>query len=91
MRFSIIGAPRQRWDLGETAARRAATAFEPMVHTIILLSHLGFDNDVDSDVHLIPFLRGSKVSAILGGHTHDALDPAYVIDGIVTCNGAHTA
>jgi 2',3'-cyclic-nucleotide 2'-phosphodiesterase (5'-nucleotidase family) len=76
-------------DMPETA-QRAVAALSPLVHTIVVLSHLGFDNDYDSDIHLIPALRGTKVSAILGGHTHEALDPAYVIDGITTCNaGAH--
>jgi 2',3'-cyclic-nucleotide 2'-phosphodiesterase (5'-nucleotidase family) len=69
---------------------RAVDAISPLVHTVIILSHLGFDHASDSDVQLIPALRNSRVSAILGGHTHEALDPAYVIDGITTCNaGAH--
>jgi hypothetical protein len=43
-----------------------------------------------SDVNLIPALRNSRVAAILGGHTYEALDPAPVIDGIMACNaGAH--
>jgi 2',3'-cyclic-nucleotide 2'-phosphodiesterase (5'-nucleotidase family) len=72
------------------SARRAATALAPLVHTIVVLSHLGFDNDVDSDVHIIPSLKGTKVAAILGGHTHEALDPSPVIAGMITCNaGAH--
>jgi 2',3'-cyclic-nucleotide 2'-phosphodiesterase (5'-nucleotidase family) len=72
------------------SALRAVAALSPSVHTIVILSHLGFDNDYDSDIHLIPALRGTKVSAVLGGHTHEALDPAYVIDGITACNaGAH--
>ena len=72
------------------AAVGAVAALSPYVHTIIVLSHLGFDNDYDSDIHLIPALRGTKVSAILGGHTHEALDPPYVVDGITACNaGAH--
>ncbi len=70
--------------------QRALAALSPLVHGIVILSHLGFDHDDGSDIHVIPWLRGSKVCAILGGHTHDALDPARVIDGIVTCNaGAH--
>lgn len=72
------------------AAVRAINALGPLVHSVVVLSHLGFDNDYDSDIHLIPALRGSNVSVILGGHTHEALDPAPVIDGILTCNaGAH--
>jgi 2',3'-cyclic-nucleotide 2'-phosphodiesterase (5'-nucleotidase family) len=72
------------------SVHRTVAALSPMVHSIIILSHLGFDNADDSDIHLIPALRSSKVSAILGGHSHEALDPAYVIDGIVACNaGAH--
>jgi 5'-nucleotidase len=69
---------------------RAVSALAPMVHTIVVLSHLGFDSDDGSDIHLIPALRNTRVSAILGGHSHEALDPAYVIDGITLCNaGAH--
>jgi len=69
---------------------RAVAALSPWVHTIVLLSHLGFETEDFSDVQLIPALRGSKVSLILGGHTHEALDPAPVIDGIKACNaGAH--
>jgi 5'-nucleotidase len=76
-------------DMPESAVR-AVAALSASVHTIIILSHLGFDNDYDSDIHLIPALRGTKVSTILGGHSHEALDPAYVIDGITACNaGAH--
>jgi 2',3'-cyclic-nucleotide 2'-phosphodiesterase (5'-nucleotidase family) len=57
-----------------------------MVHSIVILSHMGFDHDDGSDIHIVPSLRNSKVSAILGGHTHDALDPPYIVDGITTCN-----
>jgi 2',3'-cyclic-nucleotide 2'-phosphodiesterase (5'-nucleotidase family) len=72
------------------SVRRAAAALAPVVHSIVILSHLGFDNADDSDIHIIPALRNSKVSVILGGHSHEALDPAYVIDGITACNaGAH--
>jgi 5'-nucleotidase len=72
------------------ATLRAVAALDSLVHTIVILSHLGFETEDFSDVHLIPALRGTGVAAILGGHTHEALDPAPVIDGICVCNaGAH--
>jgi 5'-nucleotidase len=72
------------------AIARAVAALSPLVHTIVILSHLGFANADDSDIHLIPVLKGSKVSVVLGGHTHEAHDPAYVINGMLVCNaGAH--
>lgn len=67
-------------------------ALEPMVDTIIIISHLGFQGHGLGDRVLAPKLAGTKVSLILGGHTHDALDPAPVISGIVVCNaGAYGA
>jgi len=69
---------------------RAASALSPLVHSIVILSHLGFKTEDFSDTDLIPSIKSSKVAAILGGHSHEALSPAPVIDGIVVCNaGAH--
>lgn len=67
-------------------------ALEPLVDTIILISHLGFEGHGMGDRDLAPRLVGSKVSVILGGHTHEAQDPAPTIGGIVVCNaGAYGA
>ncbi len=67
-------------------------ALEPMVDTIIIISHLGFQGHGMGDRELAAKVAGTKVSVILGGHTHDALDPAPVIAGIVVCNaGAYGA
>lgn len=61
-------------------------ALEPLVDTIIIISHLGFHGHGEGDLEIAPRLAGSKVSVILGGHTHDALVPAPVVNGIVLCN-----
>lgn len=67
-------------------------ALEPMVDTIVVLSHLGFYPSGTGDPDLAMHMAGSKVSVILGGHTHAALDPAHVIAGITICNaGAYGA
>jgi len=75
-----------RFDNTMESLLRTVAALAPLVHSIVILSHMGFDHDDTSDIHIVPALRNSKVSAILGGHTHDALDPAVVADGITTCN-----
>lgn len=61
-------------------------ALEPLVDTIIIISHLGFHGHSEGDLEIAPQLAGSKVSVILGGHTHDALVPSPVVSGIVVCN-----
>jgi len=61
-------------------------ALEPLVDTIIIISHLGFHGHGTGDLDIAPELAGSKVSVILGGHTHDALTPAPVVNGIILCN-----
>jgi 5'-nucleotidase len=67
-------------------------ALEPVVDTIIIISHLGFQGYGLGDRELAAKLAGTKVSVILGAHTHEALDPAPVISGIVVCNaGAYGA
>lgn len=67
-------------------------ALEPLVDVIVVLSHLGLDGAGHNDRWLADTLAGSKVAAILGGHTHEALDPAPVRAGIVICNaGAYGA
>jgi 5'-nucleotidase len=65
---------------------RTIASLAPMVHSIVILSHMGFDHDDTSDIHIVPALRNTRVSAILGGHTHDALDPSVNVDGITTSN-----
>jgi 5'-nucleotidase len=74
------------------AARRVVAALEPLVDTIVILSHLGFYPDGPGDIELASHLTGSKVSVILGGHTHAALDPAPVVHSIPLCHaGAYGA
>jgi 2',3'-cyclic-nucleotide 2'-phosphodiesterase (5'-nucleotidase family) len=65
---------------------KVVNALEPMIDTIIILSHLGFYRSGPGDPDLAKHVAGSKVSVILGGHTHDAHDPAHIIDGITICN-----
>jgi 2',3'-cyclic-nucleotide 2'-phosphodiesterase (5'-nucleotidase family) len=74
------------------AALQVVAALEPMVDTIVILSHLGFHESGPGDPDLATRLAGSKVSLILGAHTHTALDPAPVLHGITICNaGAYSA
>jgi 2',3'-cyclic-nucleotide 2'-phosphodiesterase (5'-nucleotidase family) len=83
------------------ATVRTVRALEPYVDAIVVLSHLGFDPGellalmpagqapkmmLENDRGLVPLLKDTKVVAILGGHTHDALEPAPVIAGIAVCN-----
>ena len=76
----------------EPALVRIVAALEPMVDTIVVLSHLGFYESGTGDPGLARLVVGSKVSAILGAHTHNALDPARIIAGITICNaGAYGA
>jgi 2',3'-cyclic-nucleotide 2'-phosphodiesterase (5'-nucleotidase family) len=70
----------------QEAIGRVVEALEPLVDTIVILSHFGFYEDGRGDYGLAVHLTGSKVSLILGGHTHRALDPARTIGGIVICN-----
>ncbi|GCE29316.1 hypothetical protein KDA_48000 [Dictyobacter alpinus] len=78
-------------DPGEAAAR-VVSALEPLVDSIVLLSHLGFYQSGPGDPELAMRLAGSKVSLILGSHTHAALDPPCVMHGITICNaGAYGA
>ena len=55
MRFSIIGAPRQRWDLGETAAQ----AWWDFVEDAVLAEKLGFDAVYTGEHHFC-FASGSS-------------------------------
>jgi 5'-nucleotidase len=74
------------------ALTHTIAVLEPMVDTIIIVSHLGFQGHGMGDRELAPKLAGTKVSVILGGHTHEALDPAPIISGILVCNaGAYGA
>jgi 5'-nucleotidase len=74
------------------ALTNTLAALEPLVDTVIIISHLGFSGHGMGDRELAPRLAGSKVSVILGGHTHEAHDPAPVISGIIVCNaGANGA
>lgn len=67
-------------------------ALEPLVDTVIVLSHLGFYESGPGDPDLAQHMSGSKVSVILGSHTHVALTPARMIEGITICNtGAYGA
>jgi 2',3'-cyclic-nucleotide 2'-phosphodiesterase (5'-nucleotidase family) len=76
----------------EPALVRVVAALEPQVDTIIVLSHLGFYESGTGDPGLARLVAGSKVSVILGAHTHDALDPARIVAGITICNaGAYGA
>ena len=76
----------------EPALARVVAALEPQVDTIIVLSHLGFYESGTGDPGLARLVAGSKVSVILGAHTHDALDPARTVTGITICNaGAYGA
>ena len=66
MRFSIIGAPRQRWDLGETAAQ----AWWDWVEDAVLAEKLGFDAVYTGEHHFCfasgnssPFLLLANVAA----------------------------
>lgn len=83
------------------ATLQTVRALEPYVDAIVVLSHLGFDNHEltalmpngqvpkmmqHTDRALAPQLKGSKVAAILGGHTHDALQPTPMIGGIFVSN-----
>jgi 5'-nucleotidase len=70
----------------QEAITRAVRAIEPMVDTIVVLSHLGYYEDGRGDYALAAHLAGSKVSVIVGGHTHNPLQPAPTIAGIVVCN-----
>ncbi len=70
---------------------RVVTALEPVVDTIVVLSHIGFYEE-GGDPDLARHVAHSKVSLILGGHTHAALEPARVIAGITICSaGAYGA
>jgi len=62
------------------------TALEPLVDTIVVLSHLGYYPNGTGDADLAMQVAGSKVSVILGGHTHDALEPAQIVAGIAICH-----
>lgn len=80
---------RQGWILTDPlkSLHAALRELDPLVDTIILLSHLGYIvGDQLGDRNLAPQLSDSKVSVILGGHTHGALIPAPVINGIVVCS-----
>ncbi|HEY1291581.1 MAG TPA: LLM class flavin-dependent oxidoreductase [Chloroflexota bacterium] len=66
MRFSIIGAPRQRWDLGETAAQ----AWWDWIDDALLAEKLGFDAVYTGEHHFCfasgnssPFLLLTNVAA----------------------------
>lgn len=66
MRFSVIGAPRQRWDLGETAAQ----AWQDWVEDALLAEKLGFDAVYTGEHHFTfasgnssPFLLLTNVAA----------------------------
>jgi alkanesulfonate monooxygenase SsuD/methylene tetrahydromethanopterin reductase-like flavin-dependent oxidoreductase (luciferase family) len=66
MRFSIIGAPRQRWDLGESAAE----AWWNWVDDAVLAEKLGFDAVYTGEHHFCfasgnssPFLLLTNVAA----------------------------
>jgi alkanesulfonate monooxygenase SsuD/methylene tetrahydromethanopterin reductase-like flavin-dependent oxidoreductase (luciferase family) len=66
MRFSIIGAPRQRWDLGESAAQ----AWWDWVEDAVLAEKLGFDAVYTGEHHFCfasgnssPFLLLTNVAA----------------------------
>lgn len=63
----------------------AVRELSPHVDTIVILSHLGLEGPY-SDRWLARTLRGTKVSAILGGHAHEVLDPPLMIDGLLVCN-----
>jgi 2',3'-cyclic-nucleotide 2'-phosphodiesterase (5'-nucleotidase family) len=80
---------------------RTVKALEPLVDVVVVLSHLGFDSDellelmpegqapvmmLQNDRGLVGRLKGSKVAAILGGHSHAALAPTPVMAGIAVCN-----
>jgi 2',3'-cyclic-nucleotide 2'-phosphodiesterase (5'-nucleotidase family) len=75
---------------------RTVKALEPLVDVVVVLSHLGFDSDellelmpegqapvmmLQNDRGLVGRLKGSKVAAILGGHSHAALAPTPVMAG----------
>ena len=83
------------------STQRTVRALEPHVDVVIVLSHLGFDPGelmelmpagqtpkmmLENDRRLVAQLKGTKVAAILGGHTHDALAPTPVLAGIAVCN-----
>lgn len=71
---------------------KVVAALEPMADTIVVLSHLGFYESGVGDPDLALHVANSKVSLILGGHTHAALEPARVIAGVTICSaGAHGA
>jgi 5'-nucleotidase len=70
----------------QEAITRVVHALEPLVDTIVILSHLGYYEDGRGDYALAARLAGSKVSVIVGGHTHNPLQPAPTIAGIVVCN-----
>ncbi len=66
MRFSIIGAPRQRWDLGETAAQ----AWWDWIDDALLAENLGYDAVYTGEHHFCfasgnssPFLLLTNVAA----------------------------
>jgi len=74
------------------AMLQVVAALEPMVDSIVILSHLGFYENGPGDPDLAAHLIGSKASVILGSHTHVALDPARIMHGITLCNaGPYTA
>ena len=60
MRFSIIGAPRQRYDLGESAAN----AWWDWVEDALLAEKLGFDAVYTGEHHFC-FASGNSAPLIL--------------------------
>jgi alkanesulfonate monooxygenase SsuD/methylene tetrahydromethanopterin reductase-like flavin-dependent oxidoreductase (luciferase family) len=63
MRFSIIGAPRQRYDLGETAAK----AWWDWVEDALLAEQLGFDAVYTGEHHFC-FASGNSSPLVLLTH-----------------------
>src|SRR5262249_1323214 len=63
MRFSIIGAPRQRSDLGETAAQ----AWWDWVEDAVLAEELGFDAVYTGEHHFC-FASGNSSPLVLLAH-----------------------
>jgi len=63
MRFSIIGAPRQRYDLGETAAQ----AWWDFVEDAVLADQLGFDAIYTGEHHFC-FASGNSSPLVLLTH-----------------------
>ncbi|GAC1360436.1 MAG: hypothetical protein NVSMB44_12050 [Ktedonobacteraceae bacterium] len=65
---------------------KVIAALDSLVDTIVVLSHLGFYESGPGDPDLARHATNSRVSLILGGHTHAALEPARVINGVTICS-----